>query len=54
MMFLSNNIQSGVIEAFTSTSIYLDDLLNIDNPYIKQMVSLIYPTELHLNKNKLF
>ena len=29
---------------------YLDDLLNIDNPYIEQMVGQIYPTELQLNK----
>ena len=28
----------------------LDDLLNIDNPYFKQMVSPIYPYELQLNK----
>ena len=29
---------------------YLDDLLNIDNPYFEQMLSQIYPTELQLNK----
>ena len=44
-MSLSENNQAGVIEAFDSTSRYLDDLLNIDNPYFKQMVSQIYPTE---------
>ena len=33
-----------------STHRYLDDLLNIDNPYFEQMVGQIYPTELHLNK----
>ena len=33
-----------------STSRYLDDLLNIDNPYFAQTVSHIYPTELQLNK----
>ena len=42
--------QSDVIEAFNSTSRYLDDLLNIDNPYFKQMVGQIYLTELQLNK----
>ena len=31
---------------------YLDDLLNIDNPYFEQMVGQIYPTELRLNKAK--
>ena len=29
---------------------YLDDLLNIDNPYFEQMVGQIYPTELQLYK----
>ena len=32
------------------TSRYLDDLLNIDNPYFEQMVGQIYPTELQLIK----
>ena len=41
---------SDIIEAFNSTSRYLDDLLNIDNPYFEQMVGQIYPTELQLNK----
>ena len=38
MLSLSDNNQSDVIEAFNSTSRYLDDLLNIDNPYFEQMV----------------
>ena len=50
MLSLSDNIQSDVVEAFNSTSIYLDSLLNINNPYLAQMVSQIYPTELQLNK----
>ena len=33
MLFLSDNYQTDIIEAFYSTSRYLDDLLNIDNPY---------------------
>ena len=33
-----------------STSRYLDDLLNIDNPYFEGMVNQIYPPELQLNK----
>ena len=33
-----------------STSRYLDDLLNIDNPYFEGMVNQIYPHELQLNK----
>ena len=37
-------------QVFNSTSIYLDDLLNIDNPYFEGMVNQIYPSELQLNK----
>ena len=39
-----------VIEAFNSTSRYLDDLLNIDNNFFDSMVNRIYPSELKLNK----
>ena len=38
MSFLSNNTQAGVIDAFNSTSIYLDDLFYIDNPYFEKMI----------------
>ena len=50
MLSLSDNYQTDITEAFNSTSRYLDDLLNIDNPYFEQMVGQIYPTELQLNK----
>ena len=50
MLSLSDNNQADVVQAFTSTARYLDDLLNIDNTYFEQMVSQIYPTELQLNK----
>ena len=50
MLSLSDNNQPDIIEAFNSTSRYLDDLLNIDNTYFEQMVGQIYPTELQLNK----
>ena len=50
MLSLSDNYQADIIEAFKSTSRYLDDLLNIDNPYFEQKVCQIYPTELQLNK----
>ena len=50
MLSLSDNNQADIIEAFNSTSRYLDDLLNIDNPNFEQMVGQIYPTELQLNK----
>ena len=42
--------QAEIIEAYKSTSRYLDDLLNIDNPYFEGMVNRIYPPELQLNK----
>ena len=41
---LKHEIQADVIEALNSTSRYLDDLLNIDNPYFEGMVNQIYPT----------
>ena len=49
MLSLSEDNQSDVIEAFNSTSRYLDDLLNIDNDFFDSMVNLIYPSELQLN-----
>ena len=50
MKDLSSENQADVIMAFTSTSRYLDDLLNIDNPYFEGMVNQLYPPELQLNK----
>ena len=49
---LCQTIITDIIEAFNSTSRYLDDLLDIDNPYFEQMVGQIYPTELKLNNLK--
>ena len=49
VLSLSDNNRTDIIEAFNSTSRYLDDLLNIVNPYFEQMVGQIYPTELQLN-----
>ena len=46
MLSLSENNQTYIIEAFNSTSKYLDGLLNIDNPYFEHMVGQIYSTEL--------
>ena len=50
MTSLSDVKQAEIIETFKSTSRYLDDLLNIDNPYFEGMVNRIYPPELQLNK----
>ena len=46
MTSLSNDNQADIIEAFNSTSRYLDEFLNIDNPYFEGMVNQIYPPEL--------
>ena len=43
MLSPSDNDQADVVEAFNSTSRYLDDLVNIDNLYFEQIVSQIYP-----------
>ena len=50
MTSLSDVKKAEIIEAFKSTSRYLDDLLNIDNLYFEGMVNRIYPPELQLNK----
>ena len=50
MLFLSGDSKPDVIEAFNSTSRYLDDLLNIDNSFFDSMVNYIYPSVLQLNK----
>ena len=50
MLSFSDNNKADVVEAFNTTSRYLDDLLNNEIHYFDQMVSQIYPTELQLNK----
>ena len=50
MTSLSDDNQADIIEAFKTTSRYLDNLLYIDNSYFEGMVNQIYPPELHLNK----
>ena len=50
MKNLASDNQADVNKAFNSTSRYLDDLLNIYNPYFEGMVNQIYPSELQLNK----
>ena len=49
MMSLSDDKQADIIDAFNTTSRYLDDILNINNVYFDTMVSQIYPSELQLN-----
>ena len=50
---LNHDYQADDIEAFNSTSRYLDDLLNNGNPYFEGMVNQIYPPELPLNKSNI-
>ena len=50
MMSLSGDKQADVIDAFNTTSRYLDDILNFNNVYFDNMISQIYPSELQLNK----
>ena len=50
MLSLSDDNQFDVIEAFNSTSRYLDGLLNIDNNFFDSTVNRIDPSELQCNK----
>ena len=50
MMSLSDDKQADVIDAFNTTSRYLDDILKINNVYFDNLVSQIYTSELQLNK----
>ena len=50
MMSLSDDKQADIIDAFNTTSRYLDDILNSNNDYFDNMVSQIPPSELQLNK----
>ena len=47
---LSDDKQADIIDAFTTKSRYLDDILKINNIHFDNMVSQIYPSELQLNK----
>ena len=50
MMSHSDDKQADIIDAFNTTSRYLDDILNINNDYFDTMVCQIYPLELQFNK----
>ena len=49
-MSLSDDKQADVIDAFDTTSRYLDDILGIDNVCFGGVVSRVCPSELQLNK----
>ena len=48
MMSLFNDKQAVMIEAFKTTSRYLDDILKVSHIYIDNMVCQIYPAKLKL------
>ena len=51
MMSLSDDMKANVIDAFNTTSRYLDDISNIYTGFFfDKMVSQIYPSELQLNE----
>ena len=50
MMSLPDDKQAYFIDAFNTTSRYLEDILNIDYVYFDTMTSQIYPSEIQLNK----
>ena len=50
MVSLSDDKQADIIDAFNTTSRYLNDILNINSFYFDTMVSQIYPSELQLIK----
>ena len=50
MISLSDDKQADAIDAFNTTSRYLDDILNINNVYFENTVSQVYHSELQLNK----
>ena len=50
MMSFSDDNQADFIDAFNIPCRYLYDILDINNVYVDNMVSQIYPSELQLNK----
>ena len=50
MMSLSDTNLAGIIDAFNTTSRYLDDILIINNIYFDNMARKIYHAEFQLNK----
>ena len=50
MMSFSGVKKADIIDAFNTSSRYLDDILNINNVYFDNMVSQVYPSEHQINK----
>ena len=51
MLKLQKQKRHGLIQSFSNTSRYLDDILTIDNPFFERFIPSIYPSELQLNKS---
>ena len=49
MLGLAKDGDTQKIDAFNKTSRYLDDILNIDNPFFPNLYKNIYPSQLKLN-----
>ena len=54
MMSFSDGKQAVIIDAFNTTSRYLDDTININTVYFDYMVHHRYPSELQLNNANTF
>ena len=50
MISLSDDKQTNIIDAFNTTSRYLNDILDINNDYFDKLVSQILPSKLQFNK----
>jgi hypothetical protein len=50
MTSLTTEHQHDIITAVNNTSMYLDDLLNVDNNHFSSLINKIYANELQLNK----
>ena len=51
MMSLSDDKQADIIDAFNTTSRYLDDILNIKNVYFDTILRQVFSSDLQLNKD---
>ena len=50
MLSIDTKSQANVTTTLNNASQYLEDLLNLDNPFIDHLISSIYPKELNLDK----
>ena len=50
MLSLKSDTLLDIIEVFNTTSRYLDDSFNTDNPFFDTLFPFKYPKELRLNK----